>query len=169
MDNILKLHNYISAILRVVSSIHRKIDLGLFEKHCVTTSLFIAENFPWVQLNHTLHGLIQHSCELIAINGGYGLGELSEEGLESNNKDIRKFLELLSRKNCPVKQLHDVMSRLLERSHPLIVQRIADIRPKKHCTQCHSTEHTVRAHNRIMESNHAYDVFVEQFFIEDDQ
>ena len=31
LDNILKLHNYISAILCVVSSIHRKIDLGLFE------------------------------------------------------------------------------------------------------------------------------------------
>ena len=58
LDNILKLHNYISAILRVVSSIHRKIDLRFFEKHCVITSLSIAENFPWVQLNHTLHGLI---------------------------------------------------------------------------------------------------------------
>ena len=65
LDNILKLDNYryLSAILCVVSSIHRKIYLNQFEKHCVSTTLFIADNFQWVQLNHILHGLIQLSCE----------------------------------------------------------------------------------------------------------
>ena len=36
---------------------------------------------------------MQHSAELIALNGGYGLGDLSEEGLEANNKDARKFMD----------------------------------------------------------------------------
>ena len=32
------------------------------------------------------------STELMALNNGYGLGDLSEEGIEAANKDIRFFL-----------------------------------------------------------------------------
>ena len=58
----------------------------------------IASNFPWAKLNHTLHGTIQHSTELIEMNGGESLGGYSEEGLEASNKDIRNYLVNLSRK-----------------------------------------------------------------------
>ena len=61
------------------------------------------------------------SAELISLNDGYGLGALSEECLESNNKDIRNFLEFPgSRKTEPLLQLNDVMAGILERSDPRI-------------------------------------------------
>ena len=52
------------------------------------------------------------------MNGGYGHGDLSEEGLEANNKDFRKFMDSFSRKSDPEKELLDVMHRTLEHSHP---------------------------------------------------
>ena len=39
-------------------------------------------------------GSLQHSAELIAQNSSDGLDSLSEEGLESNNRDIREYLKL---------------------------------------------------------------------------
>ena len=96
-DAMTKLHKQLSIILRIVSCT-RKIDVDKFEPHCKQTMLNIANNFPWALLNHTLHGTIQHSAELIEMNGGESLGWYSEEGLEANNGDICNYLEWLSRK-----------------------------------------------------------------------
>ena len=85
--------------------------------------MLIATKFLWVCINYTLHGLIHHATELIMLNDGYGLGELSEEGLEAANKHIRKFLETHARKTSPQDQMVDVMSRLLERSHPMVTKQ----------------------------------------------
>ena len=90
--------------------------------------------FPWAQLNHTLHGTIQHSGELIETNGGESLGWYSEEGLEANNKDIRKYLELLSRKCDNNKQIEDVHHRLLERSDPYLIHLTSKYIGNKVCT-----------------------------------
>ena len=96
--NMLKLHEQLMIVFRVVSS-RRKIKVEEFKKHCLETIQNIGSNFQWAKLNHTLHGDLQHNCELIEMNGGESLGWYSEEGLEANNKAIREFLEKLSRKN----------------------------------------------------------------------
>ena len=57
----------------------------------------ISLNFKWAMLNCTLHGTIQHSVELMAMNDG--LGSLSEDCLEASNKDIQNYLQFLYRKN----------------------------------------------------------------------
>ena len=108
-----KLHKQLSIILRVVLCT-RKINIEIFA-HCN-----VATNFPWALLHHALHGAIQHSAELMEMNGGEILGWYSEEGLESNNKDIRNCLEWLSRK-CNNTQIEDVHHRLLERSDPYLI------------------------------------------------
>ena len=90
-DNLLILHQQLSCILRINSSSKRKVNIELFEKLCQDCSLNIANIFPWALINHTMHGSIQHSAELIGMNCDYGLGSLSEEGLEATNKDVRKF------------------------------------------------------------------------------
>ena len=95
-DNIILLHKQLSIILRVISCT-RMIDTVKFKAHCKQTMLTITNHFPWAKINHTLHGSIQHSCELIQMNGDRSLGGYSEEGLEANNKDVRNFLEQLSR------------------------------------------------------------------------
>ena len=142
------LHRQLSTVLSIVSC-SRKVDVLKFKTLCDETSLHLSDNFPWVLINHTLHGTLQHSAELITLNDGYGLGSLSEECLESNNKDIRNYLQFLSRKISPVAQMTDVMSRLLERSDPKILQLLSKGQPSKYCTECGATDHTIRSHSRL--------------------
>ena len=59
VENILKLHTAISA-QSVVSS-QQLVKIDLFRNKCAEASILIAESFPWVQINHTLHGLLHHS------------------------------------------------------------------------------------------------------------
>ena len=75
------------------------------------------------------------------------LGNLSEECLEANNKDIRNYLQFLSRKISPIDQLTDVMSRLLEQSDPMIYYSIIQSQAKKYCKECGGTGHTIRSHS----------------------
>lgn len=165
-DNLLILHQQLSVVLRVISC-SRKIDLPKFRTLCYDTTMNIINNFPFALLNHTLHGTIHHSAELIELNGGYGLGSLSEECLESNNKDIRNFLQFLCRKCSPLDQLTDVMSRLLERSDPKILEYINKVHPKKACTECGSDEHTIRSHARKTSSPlRWYDSLVDDLIIQ---
>ena len=165
-DNLLLLHQQVATVLSVVSS-NRKIDTSKFKKLCEEASLNLCKNFPWVLINHTLHGTLQHSAELISVNDGYGLGNLSEECLEANNKDIRNYLQFLSRKTDPVKQLTDVMARLLERTDPQIIQTGLQSQRKKYCTECGGTDHTIKSHARLFGNpKKLFDSIVEDMFLD---
>ena len=150
-DNALLLHLQLSSILRIVSCT-AKVDIDKYEELTKKTGLNLAVNFPWVRLNYTMHGTVQHSAELIRDNGNQGLGDLSEEALEANNKDIRKMLADYSRKTDPVAQLTDTAHRLLERSHPNNRRITAQFRPSKSCSECGGKDHTVRTHHKAMGS-----------------
>ena len=164
-ENLL-LHRQLSTILSVVSS-SRKVALIKFKKLCDETSFNLCDNFPWVKINHTLHGTLHHSLELISLNDGYGLKNLSEECLEANNKDIRNYLQFLSRKTCPIDQLTDVMSRLLEHSDPLITYSVTQCQPQKYCTVCAATDHTIRSHSRLFNlPKQWYTSLVEDIFLD---
>ena len=106
------LHYQLSTILSVMASSH-KVALIKFKQLCDETSFNLFDNFPWVKINHTLHGTLHHSIEVISLNDGHGLGNFSEVYLEAHSKDIRNYSQFLSRKT-PVVQFKDVMSRLLE-------------------------------------------------------
>ena len=148
-SHIVLLHQQISAILRVISS-SDNIRTESLQELCINTSMNIATNFKWVPINFTLHSSLHHSAELISLNGDRGLGELSEEALEANNKDIRLYMNTHSRKSDPILQLTDVMNRTLERSHPCVRYAIEQFRPKKQCTKCGSTSHTIRSHHTVV-------------------
>ena len=164
-DNLLILHHQLTCILRITSSSKRKVNIELFEKLCQDCSLNIANNFPWALINHTMHGSIQHSAELIGMNGHYGLGSLSEEGLEATNKDVKFFIRERSRKCSPIDQLTDVMARLLERSDPFIRDIILKCHAPLSCTECGSTEHTIRSHSRRTSlPKCSYDTYVEELY-----
>ena len=94
----------ISTILRLVSSF-KLVNVPCFREKCIDASLLIAEKFLWARKNHTLHGLLGHSSDLIELNGRYALGSLSEEGLVLTNKHIKRYLELLARKSSPLDQM----------------------------------------------------------------
>ena len=150
-DNILQLHKQISIILRIISCT-RKIDVKKFDEHCKETMINISSNFPWILLNHTLHRAIQHSAELIEMNGEESLGWYSEEGLEANNKDIRNYLEHLCRKTGTNQQIEDVMNRLLERSDPYLGSVTTRYIQGKSCSICEATDHTARSHTKCDEN-----------------
>ena len=135
-------------ILRIVSS-KSQVEVASFQQLCKSFSLHLIQSFPWARLNHTLHATVHHSPELMQMNDCYSLGSLSEEGLESNNKDIRNFLLTHSRKMSHQLQLTDVMHRLLERSFPEIADIVSLQRFQKRCKECGSTDHTIRSHGRI--------------------
>ena len=79
---------------------------------------------------HTTHGAIQHSCELIALNDGEGLEPYCEEGLEANNKDVRKYL-LIARTSSGILQIQDVHNRLLERSDRKVLDSASKFSSKR--------------------------------------
>ena len=102
------MHLKLSALLCLLSCAeHIKVDV--FDQLVKETMLLLGEKFPWARLTFTLHH-IQDARQLICENGGHGLGELSEEALEANNKDMRNF----SRKIGASLQLKDTIGCSLE-------------------------------------------------------
>ena len=49
------------------------------------------DTFPWVVISPSIHRILAHSWEVMQLNGGYGLGRISEEGQEAFNKCIQEF------------------------------------------------------------------------------
>ena len=56
-ENALLLHVQLSAVLRLVSCTE-KLDMIKYKELCKQIGLNLANNFPWVRLNHTLHGTV---------------------------------------------------------------------------------------------------------------
>ena len=129
-QNFSRLMHMYSVILRAVSST-QSLNIAELKKLTVEFSLFIANEFKWIDYNITVHNLIFHSAELVERNNGIGLGELSEEALESSNKDVRNYREFLARKCGHIPNLTDVFNRLFIRSDPLIRHIIVQSQPKR--------------------------------------
>ena len=68
-----------------------------------------------------LHKLVAHEPQIISDhNGGFGLEDLSEEGLEACNKLVRRYRERLSRKFCFEDNIRDIFIRLNTQSDPIL-------------------------------------------------
>ena len=56
-------------------------------------------NFPWAHVTRTLHKFLAHAPQIISdYDEGFGLEDLSEEGIEACKKLIQRYREKLSRK-----------------------------------------------------------------------
>ena len=99
-----------SIILRILSSKSLKIAYESFQKFCSDTYLATLQYFDWIHIPGSIHRLLGHSAERIHVNDNYGLGSMSEEGLESSNKMVRRFRQLGSRKMGLKECLYDVYS-----------------------------------------------------------
>ena len=89
---------------------------------------------------HTRRQVLAHSAALITANKSTGLGSLSEEPLEHNNKNISNYSEPLSRIMTQHANLSDVLTRLWVKSD-LIIRSARNI---TECSFC-SNEHNVRS------------------------
>ena len=93
------------------------------------------------------------------MNGGESIGWYSDEGLVANNKDIRNYLERLSRKCNNNYQIEDVHHRLLERSDPNLIHITLKYFERKLCTVCKSIDQTVRTHDAHHFAVHGFEEF----------
>ena len=147
-DNLLILHRQLSCILCINSSSKRIVNIELFEKLCQDCSLNIANNFPWALINHTMHGSIQHSAELIGMNCDYGLVPCRRKARRLQTKMFEILSVSVVEKCSPIDQLTNVITRLLERSDPFIRDIILKCHAPLSCTECGSTEPTIRSHSQ---------------------
>ena len=87
------------ATVKVINSQKRRVNVEKLRQLTMETYLALVEGFPWAAVSPSVHRILAHSWEVIQLNDGYGLGGLSEEGLESLNKQIRHTREKGARKD----------------------------------------------------------------------
>ena len=92
----------------------------------------IVTKFPSAELSETVHMVLGHIWQLIALNDGYGLGQMTEQGLEGMNKLIRRFSERFARHVSLEANMVDVMHRLQTLSNPLLMT----YQREKFCNRC---------------------------------
>lgn len=64
---------------------------------------------------------LAHASSIVSeFNDGFGLEQLSEEGLEACNKHARRYRERLSRKFTFEDNINDIFTRLMSQSDPLL-------------------------------------------------
>ena len=112
-EAITEIHTYLGAILRVYNS-GRRIDTEELSLACRKLYLLILNTFPWVNISPTLHKVLAHASDIIStFNNGIGLEPLSEEGLETSNKLIRRYRERLSGKFNFQDNIKDIFIRMI--------------------------------------------------------
>ena len=75
---------------------------------------------PQVKISPSVHKLLGHSWDLIALNDNCGLGTVSEGGIEACNKLLRRYRTRLSRKRSQHDNLYDCAKRLWVSSDPVL-------------------------------------------------
>ena len=80
----------LSAAVKVINSQKRRVNTQKLRDITQEVNLKIVESFPWAAVSPSIHRILAHSWEVVELNNGFGLGDLSEEGLEAFNKHIRE-------------------------------------------------------------------------------
>ena len=129
----------LSVILRVMSS-KEKVNVDLFKDFCTDLYVFLLTSFkrvihtnqpgPWISFTPTLHKVLAHSWELIALNDGVGLGALDESGLEGCNKILRNVRTNIAMKTCQKDNLVDTVRRMWVSSDPVVNYKRNEWQPR---------------------------------------
>lgn len=114
------------------------VDVEAYKEHCLQTYHLLFNNFNnennrrWIGISPTVHSLLAHSWEVIQRNGGRGMGEWSESGLEHNNKILRTIRTYLTRKTSQADSMFDLFTRMWVKSDPQLLSRRVPIIPRLH-------------------------------------
>ena len=106
----------------MINSQKRKVNVEKLQQLTKETYMKLVQCFPWCVVSPSVHRILGHSWEVIQGNDGYGLGGLSEEGLEALNKYIRSMRETGARKTSTLNNFMDTFNHLWDRSRPTIVE-----------------------------------------------
>jgi hypothetical protein len=66
-----------SVIIRIANCTDLINDLDELEGFCLETYVKLLELFPWASVPNSVHKALAHLAQVIAANGGFGLGQLS--------------------------------------------------------------------------------------------
>ena len=78
------------AVVKVINSQNRKVNVEKVRELTQEVHLKIVRCFPWAVLSPSVQRVHAHSWKVIELNDGFGLGDMSEEGLKALNKQIRE-------------------------------------------------------------------------------
>ena len=92
----------LSAAVKIINSQKRRVNVEKLRTLTQEVNMMIVKTFPWAAISPSVHRILAHSWEVIEMNGGYGLGDVSEEGLEALNKLIRQMRSHGARKDSTV-------------------------------------------------------------------
>ena len=95
--------------------------------------MHLRSKFATVSISETAHMVLGHSFQLIELYDGYGLGNMSEQGLEGLNKLVRRYSERFARQVSLDANILDVVNRLQIISNPKLMQ----FKRKPFCSRCH--------------------------------
>ena len=119
-EAISEIHLGLCAVVKVLNSQKRKVNVQALRELSTSVLLCIVENFPWVVISQSVHRILSHGAERIEMNGGFGLGDMSEEGSEALNKFVRKADYSGSRADSTLHRFTDIFNHLWDRSRPVI-------------------------------------------------
>jgi hypothetical protein len=116
------IHLHLCAVVRVINSQHRTIDMTRFREVGTMAYLMMVEVFPWAVISPTLHRIMGHAWQRIEANECKGLGSESEEVLEGTNKLLRYHREHGARKTSTEENFTDVFNHCWQGSSPLLTE-----------------------------------------------
>ena len=121
----------LAALVKIINSQKRRINVEKVRELAKEVNLRIVQLFPWAAVSPSVHRILAHSWEVIELNGEFGLGDVSEEGLEALNKQILNMREHGARKDSTENNFLDTFNHLWDRSRPTIVEMERKIKRKK--------------------------------------
>ena len=116
------------------------------EQYNYETYRLIVETWPWATVSTTLHMVLGHSAEVIARDGGRGLGWKSEQGGEAINDPLRQIKAQGARSHDEETACRDTFNKLFLQSHP----EFRAARPVVRCkgdNGCGAVGHSIRNFN----------------------
>ena len=121
-EDVQTIHLGLCAVVKVINSQKRLVNIPALSELCTSVYLTILKAFPWAIISPSVHRILAHSVELVELNGGYGLGDMSEEGSEALNRYVRKADDSGSRADSTFHRFTDIFNHLWDRSRPKIVE-----------------------------------------------
>lgn len=105
-------------ILKVLSCGYT-INVEAFRQYLSETAKLYVELYPWYYMPPSLHKILIHGADIIQ-QFSLPIGMISEEALESRNKDFRNVREFHTRKISREKTMQDLFQSLIVSSDPII-------------------------------------------------
>ena len=116
-------------------------DTDAFHVKATEAYTALTTTFTWASVPETIHRFLGHGAAVMKRNGGWGLGLMSEEGLEALHKLVRRYRLTNARKTSLGDAIEDIFVRLMIRSDPKVrgaVRRIT-------CSGCREHGHSIRS------------------------